>query len=78
MRRMFWLAVGLGAGVAAAVMVARWTRRQTERVSPANIGRQVSGTASDLARLVREALAEGKAGMAEREAEIRREIGGPE
>ena len=77
MRRIFWLAVGLGAGATAAVLVARWTRRQTERVAPANIGRQVSGAASDLGKLVRTALVEGRAAMAEREVEIRREIGSP-
>jgi hypothetical protein len=74
MRRIFWLAVGLGAGATAAVLVARWARRQGQRVAPANIGRQVSGAASDLGRLVRTAFDEGRAAMAEREAEIRREI----
>jgi len=33
MRRIFWLAMGLGAGVTAAVMVSRWTRRQAERLA---------------------------------------------
>ncbi|HXJ63728.1 MAG TPA: hypothetical protein VNN79_08230 [Actinomycetota bacterium] len=74
MRRIFWLAVGLGAGATAAVLVARWARRQGQKVAPANIGRQVSGAASDLGRLVRTAFDEGRAAMAEREAEIRREI----
>jgi hypothetical protein len=73
-RRIFWVALGLGAGATAAVLMARWTRRQTQRVAPANLGRQVSRGASDLGRLVRTALQEGRAAMAEREAEIRREI----
>ena len=68
------MALGLGAGATAAVLMARWTRRQTQRVAPANLGRQVSRGASDLGRLVRTALQEGRAAMAEREAEIRREI----
>jgi hypothetical protein len=74
-RRIFWVALGLGAGATAAVLMARWTRRQTQRVAPANLGRQVSRGASDLGRLLRTALQEGRAAMAEREAEIRREIG---
>ena len=74
MRRIFWLAVGLGAGATAAVIVARWARRQGQKVAPANIGRQAAGAASDLGRLVRTAFDEGRAAMAEREAEIRREI----
>ena len=71
MKRAFWVAVGLGAGVAAAVMVRRFMRRQAERYSPANIGANVSAGARDLGQLFREALEEGRRGMAEKEAEIR-------
>ena len=77
MRRIFWLALGLGAGATAAVLTARWAKRQTQKVAPANIGRQVSRGASDLGRLVKTALAEGRQAMADREAEIRRELDSP-
>jgi hypothetical protein len=73
-RRIFWLALGLGAGATAAVLAARWARRQTQKVAPANIGRQVSRGASDLGRLIRAAIEEGRQGMAEREAELRGEL----
>jgi hypothetical protein len=73
-RRIFWLALGLGAGATAAVLTARWARRQGQKVAPANLGRQVSRGASDLGRLVRTALADGRQAMADREAEIRREL----
>ncbi|MFL5799139.1 MAG: hypothetical protein ACJ77A_14565 [Actinomycetota bacterium] len=75
MRRAFWVALGLGAGVTAAVLVSRWMRRQSERMAPANIGRQVSQGASDLGRLIRTALEEGRAAAAAREAEFRHELG---
>jgi hypothetical protein len=75
-RRIFWLALGLGAGATTAVLTARWAKRQGQKVAPANIGRQVSGAASDLGKLVRTAVAEGRRAMAEREAEIRRELDG--
>ena len=71
MRRVFWLAVGLGAGVTAAVMTSRWMRRQAERVAPANIGRELQSGLRDLGELFREALAEGRQAMREKEAEIR-------
>lgn len=77
MRRVFWLALGLGAGATAAVLMARWMRRQSERMAPANIGRQVTQGASDLAILVRTALAEGRQAATAREAEIRRELESP-
>jgi hypothetical protein len=70
-RRVFWLAVGLGAGVTTAVMTSRWMRRQAERVAPANIGRELQSGLRDLGELFREALAEGRQAMREKEAEIR-------
>ena len=74
MRRLFWTALGLGAGVTAAVITSRWMRRQTERIAPANVGRQLGDTARDVGQLVREALEEWRKGMAEKEAEIRSQL----
>ncbi len=74
MRRLFWTAVGLGAGVTAAILVSRWTRRQTQRMAPANIGQQLGSTARDLGQLAREAMDEWRKGMAEKEAEIRAQL----
>ena len=77
MRRAFWVAVGLGAGVTAAVLVSRWMRKQTERMAPANIGQQLGGAARDLGQLAREAMEEYRKGAAEKEAEIRARLGSP-
>jgi hypothetical protein len=70
-KRGFWVALGLGAGVATAVMVNRWLRRQRERYSPANIGASIAEGTRDFGHLVREAMDEGRRAMEEREAEIR-------
>lgn len=71
MRRIFWLAVGLGAGATAAFMMARWTRRQAERISPPNLARQAGETVRDLGSLVTEAVTEFRRGMSEKESEMR-------
>ena len=71
MRRIFWLALGLGAGVTSAVMASRWVRQQTERLAPASIGRQAGQALSDIGSLVSEAIAEFARGMTDRETEIR-------
>lgn len=71
MKRAFWLAMGLGAGVTGAVMLSRWMRRQQDRLSPANIGAQVGETARDLGRLLRTSISEGREEMRRVEAEIR-------
>jgi hypothetical protein len=70
-RRIFWLALGLGAGAAGAVMSMRFVRRQTKRVAPATLAREARGGVMDLARLFSESIAEGKRAMAEKEEELR-------
>jgi len=71
MRRLFWTTLGLGAGVTAAVITSRWMRKQSERMAPSNVGRQLGDTARDIGQLLQEALEEWRKGMAEKEAEIR-------
>ena len=74
MRRLFWTALGLGAGVTAAVITSRWMHKQSERMAPANVGRQLGDAARDLGQLLQEAVEEWRKGMAEREAEIRAQL----
>jgi len=70
-RRLFWLATGLGAGATAAVMAGRWLRRQRRALAPANLVHQAGEAVRDLSALMAEAAAEFRAGMAEKEAEVR-------
>ncbi len=71
MRRLFWLALGLGAGAAGAVMTVRFARKQAKKVAPAAIAREAKGGLLDLGKLVSESIAEGKRAMREKEAELR-------
>ncbi len=71
MRRIFWLALGLGAGATAAVMSGRWMKRQTERMAPAKRARQAGQRAADVSAVLVQAAKEFRAGAAEREVEIR-------
>jgi hypothetical protein len=75
-RRVFWLALGLGAGATAAVLVARRMRRATEAVAPATLAREARQAASDLVQLVRESVEAGRRAMAEKESEVRASLGG--
>ncbi len=74
MKRSFWVALGLGAGATGAVLVSRWTKRQAQRVAPANIAREARGGVMDLSRLVSESIQEGRQAMEERETELRRQL----
>jgi hypothetical protein len=69
-RRLFWVALGLGAGAASAILATRFVRKQTAKVAPANLAREARGGVMDLARLVSDSLAEGKAAMRQKEDEL--------
>jgi hypothetical protein len=70
-RRIFWLAVGLGAGAAGAIMTMRFARRQASKVAPANLAREARGGLMDLAKLVAESIGEGREAMRDKEEELR-------
>jgi len=69
-RRLFLVALGLGAGAASAILATRLVRKQTAQVAPANLAREARGGVMDLARLVSDSLAEGKAAMRQKEDEL--------
>ena len=71
MRRLFWVALGLGAGIAGAIMTMRFLRKQASKVAPANLARQARGGLVDVARLFSESIAEGREAMREKEDELR-------
>jgi hypothetical protein len=73
-RRLFWIALGLGAGAVGAVMTTRFARRQAQRVVPSRIAREAKGGLMDFAKLVSESVAEGQRAMREREDELRGDL----
>ena len=73
MRRLFWM----GAGVAAAVMTARWVRKQRAKYGPSNMVDRLAEGGRDLGRLVAASMAAGRDAMAEKEAEIRASLEKP-
>jgi hypothetical protein len=74
-RRLFWLALGLGAGAAGAIMTARFARRQMDKVAPSTLARQARGGLLDLSRRVSESMEEGRRAMQEKEEKLRGESG---
>jgi hypothetical protein len=69
-RRIFWLALGLGAGAAGVVMSARFAKKQVKNV-PTAVAREARGGIIELSKLFNESIAEGKRAMAEKERELR-------
>ncbi len=75
MRRLFWLALGLGAGAAGAIMTARFARRQMDKAAPSTLAREARGGLLDLSRRVSESIEEGRRAMQEKEEELRTQSG---
>ncbi len=70
MRRIFWLALGLGAGAAGAILTARSARKQMQKVAPSSIARRAQGGLLELGKRVSESIAEGRRAMEERRREL--------
>jgi hypothetical protein len=70
-RRIFWLALGLGAGAAGAILTTRFARRQMQRVAPSTLAREARGGLLELSKLVSESIAEGRRAMEQAEADAR-------
>jgi hypothetical protein len=73
-RRLFWLAFGLGAGATGAVLASRWTKKQAARAKPQTIAREAKGGLLELSKLVSESIEEGKRAMDDRARELRESI----
>jgi sensor histidine kinase regulating citrate/malate metabolism len=73
-RRIFWLALGLGAGAAGAVISTRFAKKQMRKVAPSTIAREARGGLLELSKLVSESIAEGKHAMEQAESEARTSI----
>jgi hypothetical protein len=74
MRRVFWMLFGIGMGAAVGVGVMRWTRRTAEQLAPASVSQRAFEFARDWRERLTAALEEGRAAMAEREAELRAQL----
>jgi hypothetical protein len=76
-RRLFWALVGVGAGVAIGVSAVRWAARTAERLAPSSLAERAFQAAGDWRVRLAEAFEEGRAAMAEREAELRARLAEP-
>ncbi|HVM15143.1 MAG TPA: hypothetical protein VM287_12565 [Egibacteraceae bacterium] len=74
-KRMFFAAVGLGAGVALGVYVVRKVEDAQRRMSPEALAASAGARAGSASARVREALEAGRAAAAAREAELRAAYG---
>ncbi|MCC5947383.1 MAG: hypothetical protein JJT89_02915 [Nitriliruptoraceae bacterium] len=71
MKRLFTLALGLGAGLLVGAYVVRQLDAAQQAVAPTNLAGQAGRAAGGLTEKLKAAAAEGRIAAAEREAELR-------
>jgi len=76
-KRLFWLVVGAGFGFGSSFWVMRAMRQTAARYAPPKVTSDVARSVRGLGADLKTAVEDGRAGMREREAELRAEIGGP-
>ena len=74
LRRLFWFALGAGLAVFVSVKI----RGYLKKTSPAAVGQRVSKSASSVSESAHGFVDRLRAGMAEREAELRETLGLPD
>jgi gas vesicle protein len=73
-KRLLWLVIGLGFGFGISFWLMRFVRSTVERYAPERLSSDLGSALKSFGADLREAVAEGREAMREREAELRREL----
>ena len=73
-KRLFWLVVGVGFGFGMSFWLMRFVRETMERYSPERVSSDLSGALRQLGADIRAAVADGREGMREAEADLRERL----
>ena len=73
-KRLLWLVIGLGFGFGISFWLMRFVRSTVERYAPERLSSDLGSALRSFGADLREAVAEGREAMREREAELRREL----
>jgi len=73
-KRLFWLMIGAGFGFGVSFWLMRVVRETVDRWSPDRVSEDLTAAIRDFGKDLRAAVAEGRAAMREREAELRAEL----
>ena len=73
-KRVFWMGTGVAVGAGSAFWAKRRIEQAVQQLMPDQVADRAATSARDLGRNVRDAAAEGRAAMREREAELRAQV----
>ena len=74
-RRLFWLCIGAGFGFGVSFWLMRWVRDTAARYKPERVSSDLANAVKGFGQDLRDAVAEGRSAMREREATLRDEVG---
>ncbi|MDQ2648142.1 MAG: hypothetical protein M3Z03_01160 [Actinomycetota bacterium] len=74
-RRLFWFGMGTGLGFGASFWLTRWVRDTAARYAPERVSSQVSTAVRGIGKDLKEAVAEGRTAMRDRERDLRTQVG---
>jgi gas vesicle protein len=74
LRRAFWLGLGVGLGGGASFWLTRWVRDTAARYAPERVSSDLAEAVKGFGRDVRDAVAEGRDAMRERETDLRKSV----
>jgi hypothetical protein len=73
-KRLFWLLMGVGFGFGVSFWITRFVRSTIERYTPERVSADLAGALKQFGNDLKEAAAEGRQAMKEREAELLAEL----
>jgi len=73
-RRLFWLFMGVGFGFGASFWIMRFVKHTAARYSPERVSNDLADAIKGIGTDLRLAVADGRAAMREREAELRADV----
>lgn len=73
-RRLFWLMIGIGFGFGSSFWVMRFVRQTAARYSPDRVSADLTDAVKGLGTDLRLAVADGRAAMREREAQLHSDL----
>jgi hypothetical protein len=75
-KRLFWLVMGAGFGFGVSFWLMRFVKETAAKYTPEKLSSDLSGALRQLGTDIRAAVADGREGMREREAELRAQLEG--
>ena len=76
-KRLFWLTIGAGFGFGVSFWLVRFVRSTVERYTPERVSSDLAGALREFGKDLREAVADGREAMRERETELRSQLKEP-